>query len=145
MFKWTNDIYVNDKKISGILVEKINDNFIIGIGINVNNIDFGDLSDSATSMRIESGRDFDIEEIIFKIIEEFKICFGEFLRGEWKIILNQINERNYLLNKPVKIKIIDKIIRGIGGRILEDGTLEVEVDGERKSFDIGEVHISFKS
>lgn len=145
MFKWTNDIYVEDKKISGILVEKINENFIIGIGVNVNNLDFGEVSDSATSMKLQSGREFDVEEVVFKIIEEFKGCFGEFLRGEWELILNEINERNYLMDKPVKIKIIDKIIRGIGGRVLYDGTLEVEVDGIKKSFDIGEVHISFKS
>ncbi len=143
-FKWTNDIYVNDKKISGILVEKINENFIIGIGINVNNEDFGDLSSSATSMRIEIGREFHIEELVFAVVKEFKSCFKEFVNGEWKLMLNEINERNYLLNKPVTVKIIDKIIRGIGGKILEDGTLEVAVDGIRKSFDIGEVHISFK-
>lgn len=143
-FKWTNDIYVNDKKISGILVEKINENFIIGIGINVNNEEFGDLSSSATSIRLESNREFPIEDLVFTVVEEFKSCFGEFLQGEWKLMLNEINERNYLLNKPVTVKIIDKIIRGIGGRVLEDGTLEVSVDGIRKSFDIGEVHITFK-
>ncbi|WP_319371345.1 biotin--[acetyl-CoA-carboxylase] ligase [uncultured Ilyobacter sp.] len=143
-FKWTNDIYVNDKKISGILVEKINENFIIGIGINVNNKEFGDLSSSATSMRIESGKEFNIEELIFTVVEEFKNCFGKFLSGGWKLILNEINERNHLLDKPVTIKIIDKVVRGIGGRVLEDGTLEVTVDGIKKSFDIGEVHISFK-
>ena len=143
-FKWTNDIYVNDKKISGILVEKINENFIIGIGINVNNEDFGDLSSSASSMRIESGREFHIEEVVFAVVEEFKNCFKEFVDGEWKLMLNEINKANYLLDKPVTVKIIDKIIRGIGGIVLEDGTLEVAVDGIRKSFDIGEVHISFK-
>jgi BirA family biotin operon repressor/biotin-[acetyl-CoA-carboxylase] ligase len=143
-FKWTNDIYVNDKKISGILVEKINENFIIGIGINVNNEDFGDLSSSASSMRIESGREFHIEEVVFAVVEEFKNCFKEFVDGEWKLMLNEINKANYLLDKPVTVKIIDKIIRGIGGVVLEDGTLEVAVDGIRKSFDIGEVHISFK-
>ena len=36
-FKWTNDVYANDKKISGILVEKKREDFIIGIGINLNN------------------------------------------------------------------------------------------------------------
>ncbi|WP_320045815.1 biotin--[acetyl-CoA-carboxylase] ligase [uncultured Ilyobacter sp.] len=143
-FKWTNDIYVNEKKISGILVEKINENFIIGIGINVNNEDFGDLKNSATSLKIESNREFNIEELIFVVVEEFKNCFGEFLNGGWELILNEINERNYLLDKPVTIKIIDKITRGIGGKVLEDGTLEVNVDGTKKSFDIGEVHISFK-
>ncbi len=143
MFKWTNDIYVNDKKMSGILVEKINNNFIIGVGINVNNKGFGGLIDSATSMSLESGEEFNVEEVAFTVVDEFKRCFSEFLRGEWKILLNEINEINYLINKKISIKIIDKFIYGTGGKILEDGTLEVIVDGEKKSYDIGEVHISF--
>lgn len=43
MFKWTNDIYLYDKKLSGILVEKRDNDFIIGIGVNLNIIEFGDL------------------------------------------------------------------------------------------------------
>lgn len=31
MFKWTNDVYLNDKKISGILIEIVENKFIIGI------------------------------------------------------------------------------------------------------------------
>ena len=36
-FKWPNDIYYNNKKLSGILVEKIDEDIIIGIGLNINN------------------------------------------------------------------------------------------------------------
>lgn len=35
--KWINDLHVNGKKIAGVLMEKVNDWFILGIGINVNN------------------------------------------------------------------------------------------------------------
>ena len=37
-FKWTNDVYLENKKLCGILMEKTDDVYIVGIGINVNNI-----------------------------------------------------------------------------------------------------------
>ena len=42
MFKWTNDIYLYDKKLSGILTEKIGEDFIVGVGINLNILEFGE-------------------------------------------------------------------------------------------------------
>jgi len=38
MFKWTNDVFLYGKKITGILVEKVENNFFVGIGININKI-----------------------------------------------------------------------------------------------------------
>ena len=49
-FKWTNDVFYKNKKISGILVEKVNETFIIGIGINVNNKIPQEINDIAISL-----------------------------------------------------------------------------------------------
>ena len=35
-FKWTNDVYLENKKLCGILMEKADDIYIVGIGLNVN-------------------------------------------------------------------------------------------------------------
>ena len=62
--KWPNDIYVNDKKISGILIEnsishdKIRKS-IIGIGLNVNQKFFKDLN--ATSLINVTGKKFNLK------------------------------------------------------------------------------------
>ena len=61
--KWVNDVYINDKKVCGILTEaSMNveeatlDYAVIGIGINVNNPSFpDDISHKATSIRLEAG------------------------------------------------------------------------------------------
>ena len=49
-FKWTNDVYLENKKLCGILIEKIDDVYIVGIGINVNNILPGKLKNKAISL-----------------------------------------------------------------------------------------------
>jgi BirA family biotin operon repressor/biotin-[acetyl-CoA-carboxylase] ligase len=33
--KWVNDIYIDNKKVAGILVEKVLNNFVIGVGVNL--------------------------------------------------------------------------------------------------------------
>ena len=59
--KWPNDIYVNGKKIAGVLIEnqigqtQIKTS-IVGIGLNVNQIDFTDAGVGATSLKMITGQ-----------------------------------------------------------------------------------------
>ena len=76
--KYPNDLLLNDKKICGILTEintiseKIN-YLIISIGFNVNEINFNkEINDIATSLKKEYKREFDRNEIIFRIINNIQ-------------------------------------------------------------------------
>lgn len=67
--KWPNDIYINDKKTAGILIENTFRgalwNFaVIGIGLNVNQTRFTEELTNATSLKKESQQTFDLLEII---------------------------------------------------------------------------------
>lgn len=137
-FKWTNDIYLYDKKLCGILIEKINDFFIIGIGININNIDFGYADNVAISLKQVTNNFYSIDDIIFCIINEFK----EYLLKEWNLILQEINFYNYLKDKEIEI-IKDNTTLGIGVAkdIAVNGKLNVEINSKSIQFDIGEIHI----
>lgn len=137
-FKWTNDIYLDDKKLCGILVEKTKDFFIIGIGININNSDFGYVQDRAISLKNKTGNFYRIEDIIFCIINEFKRYFSE----DWSFVLKEINSYNYLKDKEIEIvKYGESLGVGVAKDIAEDGRLIVEIDGQEKLFNIGEIHI----
>ena len=137
-FKWTNDIYLHDKKLCGILIEKINDFFIIGIGININNINFGYADNVAISLKQVTNNFYSIDDIIFCIINEFK----EYLLKEWNLILQEINFYNYLKDKEIEI-IKDNTTLGIGVAkdIAVNGKLNVEINSKSIQFDIGEIHI----
>lgn len=76
--KEPNDLLLNNKKICGILTEassigdKVN-YILIGIGFDVNEENFNkELQNIATSLKIEYGKEFEIEEIIVKIIEKIE-------------------------------------------------------------------------
>ena len=67
--KWTNDIYVGDKKLVGILIEHSYSGptlarTIAGIGINVNQRAFDPALPNPVSMAVASGRTFDRREVL---------------------------------------------------------------------------------
>lgn len=142
-FKWTNDVYVNDKKISGILVEKNREDFIIGIGINLNNKITGEVASRGCSLSDITKKQYDIEEVIFKVIEDFKENINYYLSGNWNEILNYLNTKNYLLDKHIKIDLRNGNQKnGIAKEIDNSGEMIIEINGKREKFSIGEIHIS---
>ena len=67
--KWPNDIYVENRKICGLLIQnsitsqKIQSS-IIGIGLNVNQINFSNKIPNATSVKKEVGEECDLQKVI---------------------------------------------------------------------------------
>ena len=70
--KWPNDIYFNNKKIAGILIKNeikgiMLGTSIIGIGLNVNQTSFDESLPNPISMKMITGKDYDLEEILLAI------------------------------------------------------------------------------
>ena len=136
-FKWTNDVFLNSKKLCGILIERVKDNFIVGIGINVANKIPEDIKNIAISME----SDYDIDKLILKVVEEFSVYYKRFSEGKWKEIVEEINSYNFLKDKKIRVNIGDKIFEGIAKNIVEDGRIQIEMNGEIKLFSVGEIKI----
>ena len=136
-FKWTNDVFLDNKKLCGILIEKVEENFIIGIGINVRNI----IPDELQKIAISMNSDHDIDDLILKVVEEFSNYYKKFINGNWNEILQEINQYNFLKDKIIKIHIGEQVFQGKAKDIAQDGRLEIEIDGELKLFSVGEIKI----
>jgi BirA family biotin operon repressor/biotin-[acetyl-CoA-carboxylase] ligase len=102
-FKWPNDIYYKDKKLCGILCEKVGEKIIVGIGINVNNNDFGIFNERATSLNIVTGEKYEIEKLVKEVVIEFKGHYRN-LNSKWNSIIEDINENSYLVGKKIMLK-----------------------------------------
>ncbi len=77
--KWPNDILSENKKICGLLIENLyrgkkHNGSIVGIGLNVNQLEFSDLK-RASSMQLAAGRPFEIEEVLLKILADLSFYF----------------------------------------------------------------------
>lgn len=84
--KKPNDLYCNHKKVGGILTETLckgeNVNRIyIGIGMNINQEEFpGNLSEIATSLKKEFGKEFCREDIIVEFLNEFENVYIDMIK-----------------------------------------------------------------
>ena len=134
--KWPNDIYVNGKKICGILLESVShekiDAVIIGIGLNVNQETFPEgFFRTPTSIRLEKGSMMDLRDIKKDL---YKIIKGEIasLKEGTSDYLEVINENNYLKDDKCfcTYKGEKKEIKVL--RIDDEGNLVGIIDGEEK-------------
>jgi len=88
--KWPNDVYVGDKKIAGILIENNSrgnaiESSIIGVGLNVNQKGF--ILPKATSLFMETEREYDRDEIIESLLIQLEKWYLKLKAGQFDIIL----------------------------------------------------------
>jgi BirA family biotin operon repressor/biotin-[acetyl-CoA-carboxylase] ligase len=85
--RWPNDLLLHEKKFVGILTEMSSEtnrlqHAVIGIGINVNHTSFpGELEETATSLRIESGRHWPRTELVGALIRALDREYRVLLRA----------------------------------------------------------------
>ncbi|MBI5403432.1 MAG: biotin--[acetyl-CoA-carboxylase] ligase [Ignavibacteriae bacterium] len=130
--KWPNDMMIKGKKFAGILSEVQNINsaekkFIIGVGINVNQKEFSDaIIHKATSLRLETGIIFELEDLLCRIVKEFYSNFNILSRK--KELLDIWKSNSFLMDKEVRFrKTLDNT--EISGKVLditEDGGIKIE-------------------
>ena len=128
--KWPNDIYINDSKITGILVESaMKGNFmsssIIGIGLNVNQRKFGDLV-NATSVVLETGKGCDVDMFFNELSYHLEKRYLQLKRDknaadkEYAKALYRLNQKSlyWINNKKVELALVG--VDELGQLLLED-------------------------
>lgn len=102
--KWTNDIYVGDNKLVGILIEHslMGDKLsrtIVGMGINVNQTAFPSDIPNPTSMALERTATFDRREVVERLMQHLDAWFERLRSGEKEIIEQRYKEQMYHLDE----------------------------------------------
>ncbi len=150
--KWPNDVLVDGKKISGVLVNNFVNNSdeiwaVVGVGINVNSNpeNIPDLIYPATSMKNLTNRKFNVKNLIEKFSERFNKDYLSLISDDnfyQKIEshLYSIGEENIIRNiyncSDKKTKTTKQKILGLNS----DGTLLVEnMNGITESISSGEI------
>jgi BirA family biotin operon repressor/biotin-[acetyl-CoA-carboxylase] ligase len=139
--KWVNDLYLNDKKICGILCERSGDNVIIGIGVNVNQTAFPpEISQRATSVRIELGTSYDVVDVRDGVLDRLSECIERWRQNGFAALLPELSTFDCLKGQRVAVRRTDDDgapADGLCGGIRPDGMLDVA--GEAIS--AGEAHV----
>ena len=102
--KWTNDIYVGDRKLVGILIEHSYSGqtlarTIVGIGINVNQTEFDPALPNPVSMAMVAGRTFDRGEVLEAFRRHIGIRYAQLELDERETLQRDYRERMYRLGE----------------------------------------------
>ena len=144
--KWTNDIYIGDRKLAGILIEhKLQGSAlartVAGIGLNVNQKAFSDDLPNPISMAQATGREFDREEVLQTVAASLMARYEQLREGGAKELQADYHQRLYRLGQEHCYALPDgSRFRGIIRGVEPTGALRIENErGELLSFLFKEV------
>ena len=143
--KWVNDLFINGKKVSGILTESGVDfknkklsYTVCGIGINCYGLDFpSEISSIATSLEKE-GANVNRNLLIAEILNNLSGMEREVLSGNY---LAEYKNRCIVLNKQVTVVTGQENYTAIAVDITDSGALVVNKNGELLTVNSGDVSI----
>ncbi len=138
--RWPNDIYVNERKVGGILVEQRHDWFALGVGVNVNHdrADFPPtLRYRAGSLAMATGQRWERAQLLKTMLEHLDAMTMRLRRGECDSVRAEW---------VVACDIIGRHIRrgGVSGQVTamdDDGALLVRTDTGVRRVACGDISI----
>lgn len=146
--KWPNDLYWQDRKAGGILIENIVgstssgngswDWAIIGIGINLNQVIFPSFLPNPVSLMQITGKRFDPIELAKEICNKLDTCFQRLIREGFDDIYATYTSALYKRNEKVKLKKDNRLFEPVIKTVTATGRLVVQHAIEEE-FDFGEV------
>jgi len=135
--KWPNDIYYDDHKLGGILIENLIQagqirNSIIGIGINVNQERFPEILPDAISLRQILHQDYDLKTLIAEICRNIEAWYLNLKAAKILNVRNTYLSRLYWLNEKRSFKSQKGIFKGIIKNVKDNGLLIVEDNNQQQ-------------
>ncbi len=148
--KWPNDIYVNNKKIAGILIENIISQqqmqaSIIGVGINVNQATFPSNLPNPTSLFLETKNNYSIDLLVSQWQQIFIEHYSWLKSKNFEQIDKYYNKYLFMKNKNATfLTNKQEILEGTILKVNNAGELVVLVNNKKRNFNIGELDLILK-
>jgi BirA family biotin operon repressor/biotin-[acetyl-CoA-carboxylase] ligase len=140
--KWVNDVLINQKKVCGILAESFSNavkhdgiNYtavLIGIGININSDQMSQISQPATSIKIETQKEHSVKELTKNLSDLLISGINTLLTQGFVELQSEINKRlEKFDNQPIILqKASGKYVVGYIDGVGNDGQLVIDKGGK---------------
>jgi len=141
--KWPNDLLVNGEKIAGILIEnsiygtRIKAS-VVGIGLNVNQLEFQEYQRPATSLAKLSGKHSDLNKNLLSVLEQIKLAYLQMSTSPIQLNKTYL-EALYGFGKPMKYEDEKGIFHGVIRGVLPNGSLQLNREGKLKNYNLKEL------
>ncbi|MCC7504236.1 MAG: biotin--[acetyl-CoA-carboxylase] ligase [Saprospiraceae bacterium] len=147
--KWPNDLYAGGKKTGGILIENTLagtqiQSSIVGIGLNINQINFSPDLPNPTSLALATGRTFDSDQVESALFEGIERRYLQLKAGHLPDIHRDYEAALFRLGLVSRFEKTDEhlsfeaVIRGVH----QQGFLRLEMpDGRQEQFDLKSIRL----
>jgi len=150
--KWPNDVLIGGRKVCGILAESRSsavkiEYIVVGIGININMTEEDldeDLRRIATSLKIETGRDYVREEVAARLYESLEKWYLIFRDSGFAPVREKWLECAGMTGKEICYVSQGATVKGRVAGMDNDGALLCDVNGEIKRLLAGEITLAEK-
>ncbi|MCX8574790.1 MULTISPECIES: bifunctional biotin--[acetyl-CoA-carboxylase] ligase/biotin operon repressor BirA [unclassified Gilliamella] len=141
--KWPNDLYLNDQKLAGILVElagKTGDcaHVVIGIGVNLN---MTNPDPNIVNQKWANLGNINRNLLVAKIAKTLRENLEKFEKNGLAFFIDDWNHLDNFIHRPVKLLIGDDVIRGVAKGINDQGALLLEQNGKIQAYIGGEISL----
>jgi len=142
--KWPNDIYYDDKKLGGMLIENLIQgnhikSAIIGIGLNINQEKFPDDAGNATSLKQILQKDYDLRRLLADICSHIESWYLNLLAGKKETVRIAYLDRLYAMNEPRLFKAEGEVFEGVIKSVRNNGLLVVNTNNHEREFSLKEI------
>ena len=146
--KWPNDLYWQDRKAGGMLIENVVVSresgggiwkwAIVGIGININQTSFSPALQNPVSLKQITGKNFDPVELARELCSKLDACYRQLTNNGFEKIYEAYLLHLYKKNETVKLKKDNRVFEAIIKNVTPTGQLIVQHAIEEQ-VDFGEV------
>jgi BirA family biotin operon repressor/biotin-[acetyl-CoA-carboxylase] ligase len=143
--KWPNDIYYEDKKLGGILIENLIQgdrikNSVIGIGLNINQEFFPDAAANAISVKQILQKDYDLRVLLAEICQCTEAWYLQLKAGKTDEVRGCYLNRLYWLNEYKMFKAESGVFEGVITGVEDSGLIVVQsTNGNNATFSLKEI------
>ena len=146
--KWPNDVWINDKKVAGILLELEGEQegpvrVVVGVGINVNMEldDTEEISQPWTSLSLEAGKPFDRNKLISELVNNLVEMVDAFKSSGFDSFKTEWDRHDALKGRAVVLSSVKNIIEGVYLGVDDQGMALLRSQGETTAYGAGELSL----
>lgn len=136
--KWPNDVLIDSRKLSGVLIQARNGMAVLGIGLNVRT-EAIDLPEGATSLRAETGQMIDPAEMLERLLPAIDQRYRAVMTGDVASTVSRVQARLAMRGERVTLRDGDREMKGRVKGLRHDGALLLEVDDGIRAVVSGEL------
>ncbi|MBX6379330.1 MAG: biotin--[acetyl-CoA-carboxylase] ligase [Thermoflavifilum aggregans] len=142
--KWTNDLYWNDRKAGGILIENTWKGqywqyAVVGIGLNVNQKQFPPELPNPVSLSQITGKEYELQDVLQEVYDQIMKRYRDLQGGKTRELIQEYHQWLYRKDQEAWYESDGRRFRGIIREVQPDGHLIMDTAEGRKSWAFGQL------